>query len=111
MSKADPAYLESFEAQRKGIYDEYAKASSQTAQWLEATVDLYDFEAANHKTIKLNGNELVFSDPTIKATFDDKMKHSTDLLEKILATEKAQEEQQRKALPDVSLSKLGLRGN
>jgi hypothetical protein len=111
MSKADPAYLESFDAQRKGMDDEYAKASSQIAQWLEATVDLYDFVAANHKTIKLNGNELAFSDPTIKASFDDKKKHSTDLLDKIRATEKAQEERQRKALPDVSLSKLGLRGN
>jgi len=111
MSEADPAYLQSFEAQRKGMDDEYAKASSQIAQWLEATVDLYDFVAANHKTIKLNGNELVFSDPTIKATFDDRKKHSTDLLDKIRATEKGQEERQRKALPDVPPSKLVLRGN
>ncbi len=111
MSKADPAYLESFEAQRKGVDDEYAKASSQIAEWLEATVGLYDFVAANHKTIKLNGHELVFSDRTTKATFEDKKKHSTDLLDEIRATEKGQEERQSKALPDVPLSKLGLRGN
>ena len=111
MSKADPAYLESFEAQRKSVDDEYAKASSQIAEWLEATVGLYDFAAAKHKTIKLKGHDLVFLDSATKATFEDKKKHSTDLLDEIRATEKRQEERQRKALPDGKLSKLGLRGN
>jgi hypothetical protein len=111
MSKADPAYLESFEAQRRDIDDQFGKAASEEKEWLEVTSDLYDFATANHKIIKLNGNQLVFSDPTIKASFNDKKKHSADLLDKIRATEKEEEQRQRKALPDVPFLKLGLRGN
>jgi hypothetical protein len=111
MSKADPAYLASFEAQRKAADDEFAKALLQEKQWLEATNALYNFAAANQKNLKLKGNQLAFSDPRVKATFEDEKQHSVDLLNKVHAMEKQQAERQEKALPDVSLSKLGLRGN
>ena len=111
MSKADPAYLASFDAQRKGADDEFAKALLQEKQWLEATNALYNFAAANQKIMKLKGNQLVFSDPRLKATFEDEKQHSIDLLNKVHAMQKQQAERQDKALPDVSLSKLGLRGN
>jgi hypothetical protein len=111
MSKADPAYLESFEAQRKEADDEFAKASSREKQWLEATTALYDFAAANQNMMKLKGNQLVFSDPRVKTIFEDEKQHSADLLNKMQAMQKQQAERQEKALSDVSLSKLGLRGN
>jgi uncharacterized membrane protein len=111
MSKADPAYLASFEAQRRGADDEFAKALLQEKQWLDATSALYDFAAANQKMMKLKGNQLVFSDPRVKATFEDDKEHSVDLLNKVQAMEKQQAERKEKAMPDVPLSKLGLRGN
>lgn len=111
MSKADPAYLESFEAQRKGADDEFAKALLQEKQWLDATNGLYDFAAANQKTIKLKGNQLYFLDPKVKATFEGDKQHAVDLLNKVRAMEKDQAERQKKALPDVPLSKLGLTDN
>ena len=111
MSKADPAYLESFEAQRKGADDEFAKALWQEKQWLEATNALYDFAAANQKIVKLKGNQLIFSDPRVKATFEDHKSHSVDLLNKVQAMEKQQAERQEKAMPDVPFSKFGLRDN
>lgn len=111
MSEADPAYLESFEAQRKGADDEFAKALLQEKQWLEATNALYDFVAANQKMMKLEGNQLVFSDPRVKATFEDDKEHSVELLDKVQAMEKQQALRQEKTIPDVLLSKLGLRGN
>lgn len=109
MSKADPAYLESFEAQRKGADDEFAKASLQEKQWLDATDTLYDFAAANQKSMKLKGSQLVFSDPRVKATFENNKEQAVDLLNKLRAIQKEQAERQEKAMPDVPLSKLGLR--
>jgi hypothetical protein len=111
MSKADPAYLAAFEEQRKGADDEFAKALLQEKQWLDATNALYDFAAANQKMMELKDNQLVFSDPRVKATFEDEKQHSIDLLNKVKAMEKQQAERQERALPNVSLSKLGLRGN
>ena len=60
--------------------DEFAKALWQEKQWLEATNALYDFAAANQKIVKLKGNQLIFSDPRVKATFEDHKSHSVDLL-------------------------------
>ncbi len=111
MSKADPAYLASFEVKRKDADDEFAKALLEEKQWLEATNALYDFAAANQKMMKLKGNQLVFSDPRVKTTFEDEKQRSVALLNKVQAMQKQQAERQAKALPDVSLSKLGLRGN
>jgi hypothetical protein len=108
MTKADPAYLESFEAQRKGADDEFAKALLQEKQWLEATNALYDFASANQKIMKLKGNQLVFTDSRVKAIFEDDKAHSVDLLNKVQAMEKQQGERQEKAMPNGSLSKLGL---
>ena len=70
MSKGNTAYLASFEAHRKGA-DEFAKALLQEKEWIEATDALYDFAVANQKMMKLRGNQLVFSDPRVKATFED----------------------------------------
>jgi hypothetical protein len=111
MSKADPSYLESFEAQRKGADDEFAKALLQEKQWLDTTNALYDFAAANLKMMKVKGNQLVFSDPRVKATFEGDKEHAVDLLNKVQAMEKQQAERQEKAMPDGPLSKLGLRGD
>ena len=111
MSKADPAYLESFESDRRDIDDLYGKTASLVKQWLDATSDLYDFAAANHKTITLKANQLIFSDPKIKFSFEDKKGRSADLLIKLRVAEKEGTERQRNALPDVSFSKLGLRVN
>ncbi len=111
MSKADPAYLASFEAQRRGADDEFARALLLEKQWLEATNALYDFADANQKVMKLKGNQLVFSDPRVKATFEEEKQHSADLLNRMQAIQKQQADRQEKVLPDVSLSKLGLRGN
>lgn len=111
MSKADPAYLESFEAQRQGADDEFARALLQEKQWLDATIALYDFAAANQKTTKLRDNQLVFSDPRVKATFEDDKEHAGELRNKVQAMEKRQAERQEKAMPDVPPSKLGLRGD
>jgi hypothetical protein len=97
MSKADPAYLESFVAERRGIDDEYGKYALLARQWLDATKALYNFAAVNHKMIRLNGSQLVFSDPKIKVSFDEQKERSVDLLNKMLAAEKEQEERQKKA--------------
>lgn len=111
MSKADPAYLESFEAQRKDADNEFAKALLQEKQWLQATNALYDFAAANRKMMKVKGDQLVFSDPAVKATFEDDKEHSVDLLNKVQAVEKQQAERQENAIPDVPFSRLRLRGD
>jgi hypothetical protein len=111
MSKADPAYLESFESQRKEANDEFAKASLQEKQWLDATTALYDFAALNHRVMGLQGNQLVFSDSRVKASFEVKKAHAVDLLNTLQAMQKQQAERQEKALPDVPLSKMGLRAN
>lgn len=109
MSKVDPAYLESFEAERKEANEEFAKASSQEKQWLEATTALYDFAAANHGMMGLKGNQLFFSDSSVKASFEGKKERAIDLLNQLQASEKEEEKRQEKAMPDVPLSKLGLR--
>lgn len=111
MSKADPAYLQSFEAELPGRVDEYGQMASLEKEWLKATSDLYDFVGANYGKIRLNKDQLAFSDPNVKANFDDKKKCATDLWNKILATEKEQAERQKKALGGVSASKWGLTGD
>jgi hypothetical protein len=61
--------------------------------------------------MKLEGNQLVFSDPRVKATFEDDKEHSVELLNKVQAVEKQQAVRQEKAIAHVPLSKLGLRSN
>jgi len=111
MSKADPAYLQSFEAERPGRVDEFGRMASLEKEWLEATSNLYEFVVANRGKIRLNKDQLAFSDPKVKADFDDKKQHAIDLLSKVRDTENEQAERQKKALGGVPASKWGLMGD
>jgi hypothetical protein len=108
MSQADPAYLTSFEAQRKTEEYEDRQALSQEKEWFEATIDLYNFAAANQEAMKIERDHVVVSNSKLQSIFDNKKKESAQLLERVQATEKKMSERQEKS-SSMPLAKMGLR--
>jgi chromosomal replication initiation ATPase DnaA len=108
MRTIDPLFLEEFQGSHKRAETAQEEMLSVLEEWADATVDLYDSAMQKEGTFKVVEGNLVFTDGTSSAIFNDKLNRSQELLQLFKEKRELLVQEQNKFLEDLGVSKAAI---